>query len=341
MPHEFYDYAAGALVRAGVPKEDIRVTPFGVRVMTEDVDAVRSCRVYDRLYFTVPIKKGEKLTADRATETIATSMLKRILDTYIEGTRPIPVRIKVELYGASDKKDRKKAEEAKRLTGVFSNAVEKDFPEDIEVVSNNYECEIYLPMRPDKSFGFYLWIACMGDKRFSYRKAVEPASMSPARSATMMEMVHEYLIGEDSVLDPFCGTGTLLIERKKYARCGNVFGTDISKKMIDGARENAACASENIHFIQRDFFDFTYEGVFDEIITELPDLYHRDDNGKMDFMLSFIKKCMTITASGSLIMVLTGDTDIFSSVIKGEKELKTAERKSFGKKREVFILRRI
>ena len=59
MPQEFYEYAAESLKRGGVPGEDIRVTPFGVRVMTEDVKPVISCRVYDRLYFTVPIKKGE------------------------------------------------------------------------------------------------------------------------------------------------------------------------------------------------------------------------------------------------------------------------------------------
>ncbi len=343
LPHQFAPYAADRLNRQGIEKEDIRVTPFGVRVMTDDISAVMGCRVFDRLYLTVPIKRGGRLTGENAAETIADSMLGRILSTYIRGERPIPCRIRVEVPG-SDKRGKAAdgaRDEERRLSGIFSEAVTKSLSGEIVVDPGSYECELFFPGRPDGSFGMYLWIAAMSDERFSYRRAIESTSMSAVRAATMMEMLHPYIIEDDSVLDPFCGTGTLLIERIRHLSCGNVFGTDISAKMIAGARENAAHASEHIHFIQRDFFDFTYDGYFDEIITELPDLYHRSDSEKKNFFDSFITKCLTLTTDGAILGILTGDGNFFAPIIKRQKHLEIAGVIPFGGKREVFILRRL
>ena len=331
------------LKRRGISEDDVRVTPFGVRVMSDDLDTVTRCRLYEKLYFTVPIKRGGKLTAEDAIETIRDSMLKRILDTYISGDRPIPTRIRVEVPGM-DKKGKaaeKARDEAGRLTAVFSEAIATSMKGVVTPATGNYECEIYLPMRPDKSFGFYLWMACLSDKRFEYRRSLAATSMSAVRAATMMEMLHDYLIEGDSVLDPFCGTGTLIIERLKKGSVGNAFGTDISAQMISGARENAALASEHIHFIQRDFFEFTYDNVIDEIITELPDLYRRNDKEKKSFFSSFIDRCRLLTAEGSLLCILTGDGETFFHLLRKEKDMEIAERQSFGGKREIFVVRRI
>ena len=343
MPHSYARYAASALLRAGIAAEDIRVTPFGLRVMTDDMAAVTGCRLYERLYLTIPIKRGEKLTCENAGQTIGTSMLKRILDSYIKGERPIPTRIRVEVpaTGTGKRAIERMRDEESRVAGIFTDAIKEALPQDIEIVTSGYECEIFLPGRPDGTYGMYLWCACMGDGRFSYRRALEPTSMSAVRAATMIEMLHPYIIEEDSVLDPFCGTGTLVIERRRHGRTGNVFGTDISERMIAGARENAALSSEHIHFIQRDFFDFTYDGFFDEIITELPDLYHRSEREKRSFFGAFLKKCLSITAEGAVFGILTGEADIFSMELKRYRELETAETIGFGGKREVFVLRRL
>ena len=311
--------------------------------MSDDLSAVMGCRLFDRLYLTVPIKRGEKLTEQNAADTIATSMLKRILDTYISGERPIPTRVNVEMpVTGSGKKAAERAKDKERqLARVFSEALTSVLSGDILPVNTGYECEIVFPGRPDGSFGMYIRFACMGDERFSYRRAVESTSMSAARAATMIEMLHPYLIEEDSVLDPFCGTGTLAIERRRHGRVGNVFATDISAQMISGARENAALASEHIHFIQRDYFDFTYDGYFDEIITELPDLYHRSDQEKKGFFKSFIKKSLSLSAEGAIFGILTGDAEIFAKVSGRQERLTTEKRIGFGGSREVFILRRI
>ena len=41
------------------------------------------------------------------------------------------------------------------------------------------------------------------------------------------------------MLDPFCGTATLLIERYRRKKAAHLYGVDIFGEAIEGARENA------------------------------------------------------------------------------------------------------
>ena len=66
-------------------------------------------------------------------------------------------------------------------------------------------------------------------------------------------------------MDPFCGVGTMLIERDIRVPAREKYGTDIFGEAIDKARENASAAGELIHFIHRDFFDFRHEYKFDAV----------------------------------------------------------------------------
>lgn len=49
-----------------------------------------------------------------------------------------------------------------------------------------------------------------------------------------------------------------------------MYGLDILEEAIERARENTAAAGQIIHYINRDFFDFKHEYLFDEIITNIP-----------------------------------------------------------------------
>ena len=61
------------------------------------------------------------------------------------------------------------------------------------------------------------------------------------------------------VLDPFCGVGTMLIERHKAVRANTSYGIDILEEAVLKARENAEAAKQVIHFVNRDFFEFTHD----------------------------------------------------------------------------------
>lgn len=94
--------------------------------------------------------------------------------------------------------------------------------------------------------------------------------MHPSLAALIMELAAPYLKENAQIIDPFCGVGTMLIERDIRVPAREKYGTDIFGEAIDGARENAALAGEQINFIHRDFFDFKHDYLFDEIVTNMP-----------------------------------------------------------------------
>ena len=52
---------------------------------------------------------------------------------------------------------------------------------------------------------------------------------------------------------------------------GHMYGTDIyGEAVLQGKGGNAALAGAQIYFVNRDFFDFTSDYLFDEIIGEFP-----------------------------------------------------------------------
>jgi tRNA G10 N-methylase Trm11 len=72
------------------------------------------------------------------------------------------------------------------------------------------------------------------------------------------------------VLDPFCGVGTMLLERNTAVKAKTMYGIDSLGEAIDKARINTKKADVIVNYINRDFFDFKHEYLFDEIITNMP-----------------------------------------------------------------------
>ena len=62
----------------------------------------------------------------------------------------------------------------------------------------------------------------------------------------------------------------MLIERNKAVKAKEMYGLDIFGEAIEKARINAQQAGCRIQFINRDFFTFEHAYLFDEIISDLP-----------------------------------------------------------------------
>ena len=109
---------------------------------------------------------------------------------------------------------------------------------------------------------------------FSKRKNQErpfssPISLDPVLARTMVNL-SEASAGE-KLLDPFCGTGGILIEA---GLCGiGVYGLDIQKEMVEGGRKNLQEYGIVSHDIrQGDIADIDeiFEDSFDAVVTDLP-----------------------------------------------------------------------
>jgi 23S rRNA G2445 N2-methylase RlmL len=69
-----------------------------------------------------------------------------------------------------------------------------------------------------------------------YKIAHRPGSLRPAAAAAMAWLSDPR--DDDIILDPFCGVGTLLIERAHLGRYRNLIGSDRDPGAIRAAREN-------------------------------------------------------------------------------------------------------
>lgn len=107
------------------------------------------------------------------------------------------------------------------------------------------------------------------DLRFSYRKKDVGASIHPAVAATLVNMVRTE--GAETVLDPTCGSATMLIERWKVGFHGKLYGFDISARAKDAAETNRRAATlSGIKIVKKDTLKARWPESCDEILANLP-----------------------------------------------------------------------
>lgn len=134
----------------------------------------------------------------------------------------------------------------------------------------SYEAELRVEVRTNGSAALYLRLCTIEDTRFSYRLGALPASMHPVTAAAMLRYGDAYLRRDARVLDPCCGSGTLLIERHKLCRCAALTGVDIVPKTIELARGNIQAAGLEAQLISKDCLRFDTALPYDEVIANLP-----------------------------------------------------------------------
>ena len=153
------------------------------------------------------------------------------------------------------------------------------------------------------------------DPRFSYRLESVPASMHPAVAAALLFDHRKYMKPTHTVLDPFCGAGTLLVERKKIMGAKAFTGLDISPKAFSIARANCHEAGLHAKVFNRDCRGFHSDFGYDEILCNMP-FGHRvgshENNEKLynDVLLQWPK----LLRPGGFVLAITNDKQLFSEL---------------------------
>lgn len=120
----------------------------------------------------------------------------------------------------------------------------------------------------------------------NYRKCTLPSSINPA-VAYAMNILGE-ISPKDRILDPACGTATILIERQLLNPC-LCFGVDIDPRTLECARENIEAAGVNIELKHGDIKDQKFpKGYFTKIISNLPYGIHTGSRGKNVGLYKFL-----------------------------------------------------
>jgi len=102
-----------------------------------------------------------------------------------------------------------------------------------------------------------------------YQSQHRLASLRPSAAFSLVLLSDPGL--EDVFLDPFCGSGTLLIERALSGRYGMLLGGDIDPAAIEAVKQNVGSRYQPIGLARWDATDLPLNpGSVDRIVTNLP-----------------------------------------------------------------------
>lgn len=250
-----------------------RVFPGGVTVEVASWKALQKSRLWREAL--LPLAVGTARRAEAIAEAAAQKMTRALQAVY-GGEAPYAFR--VEIAGrANPKAEVSRADLAK----ATAQAVVKAGGGMLVNAPANYEAELRVEphSKNQELVNLYLKLFLPSDQRFAYRKGTIPASIHPANAAGVMRLAGAYLKPGAAVLDPCCGSGTLLIERAIYGKaqdkaCERLVGVDIYGKALKIAEENIKAARMGrqmaVRLVKSDFLEWDMKEPVDEVIANLP-----------------------------------------------------------------------
>lgn len=132
------------------------------------------------------------------------------------------------------------------------------YADELRIVCSGETCDVFI--RPKD----------VPDTRFAYRKRMLPASIHPVLAFCLARYALSFIsAARPRTLDPFCGSGTLLMELESVVPTAMI-GVDASERALDAARENAAAAHSGARFVHKDILKFEPREAFDLILTNMP-----------------------------------------------------------------------
>lgn len=235
---------------------------MGVMVKSSNAEELYDIRTFDEMLFYF----GETSARELSFEELARELLRLRVVEFLEkchkAKHPFGVRMQVEMPQEADKR----GQFAKRL-GLALYGESRGF---LVNATTGYEAEIRLLQMNRGAFRVFVKLFTIPKRRFHYRKETIATSIRPYFAATLCYMAKPYMMEGAQILDPFCGVGTMLIERRMLVRGGDTYGVDCFGDAIIKARMNSAEVGPNIHYIHRNVKDFRHDYLFDEFITDMP-----------------------------------------------------------------------
>ena len=270
---------------------------------------------------------------------IGEALLKHGLIDYLKArhSEKAPFFFRTEIKGINDIRLKNK------LSADLSHYLEENSEGMLENEPSFYEIEVRV-ITGKNGCRIFLKFMCMTDDRFKYRKYVTASSMQPSRAAMILNEAKDYLRKDANVLDPFCGTGTLLIERAKLMESRSLYGLDISAPAIQAAWENSQRADVIINLIQRNFNDFRHEYKFDEVITDFPRKSENRFQAQIESLYyMFFEQCQRIVADQGILVLYTEENRLIDRILKTRDEFEQIDKHSIGKSDTswIYVIKKI
>lgn len=317
------------LIKESVSDCEAALHPLGVLVKTDDLNKINWIRTYREMIFPIHTEKLLESNPRNAAKQIWNSDLYDILCQMHLQDGPFYYRLECKGKMELDKRS--------SFTKKFS--AELDMLSAGKLVNSTAEYEVEIRLIENKNGEFFpcIKLFTIKDNRFDYRKNSISASIHPATAALLMELAEPYLRDDAQIMDPFCGVGTMLIERDKKSSAREIYGTDIFGEAIEKARENALFAGKRINFIHRDFFDFKHSYLFDEIVTNMPIRGKRTREEMDDFYSKFFNKAKEIMVKNGIIIMYTNEIGFVKKQLRLHKEYRLLQESCIIKKSDFYL----
>ncbi|MDO4632482.1 MAG: methyltransferase [Eubacteriales bacterium] len=295
---------------------ECRMLSGGIRLKTSHLREILEIRTWTELLFAVPgCTKVGGSPAEIAAALCRSGLTEFIGDLH-DGRAPFYFRL--------DIRSRADADQRTDMIKKIAACLEKETKGALMNTASGYELELRLVASRQGDYLPVLKFYSIPEKRFSYRTESLPTSIAPANAALVMQLAKDHLSEGAQVLDPFCGAGTMLIERNKYGRVRSMYGLDIFGEAIEKAKINTENAGQLIHYIHRDYFDFQHDYLFDEIVTNLPSVGKARDTEQIRLLYRrFLEKSAALLKTGAVVIAVTPQPQLLEEAVQVNNEYRT------------------
>ena len=273
-----------------------------VSARKEDIDKVRDLRIYDHLKYLI---SGDfTLEAEKIRDEIR----KSALASFIRKAYNTSVSVRVHIHEKGDRS----LKQAKRFTGELIRMSGGDL-----VNEAPYDAELHFYKK--KSGGYVLFLKPLAeDQRFAYDCNRLSTSMQPVKAAVMNALISDHLSSYARVIDLFAGNGSLLLERDEALRTKAMFACDTNEAAVGAGRKNSELKGRTVNYVHRSAFTFDTQEPFDEIISELPDLFEKTDRDRTEFFEKLAKTTVSVLRSGGKAFYLTAEGNEMKAMVRKE-----------------------
>ena len=281
----------------------------GILICEKDLDKIYTCRTFYELLY--PLAGCEDLEFDYkiiAAEIINAGIVGFLNQCHINDSNdPFGYRVEFKTMDLN----RERSEFVKNLSreidelscGSLRNSP-SSYEVEIRILERNNLCNVYVKLYSFK------------DTRFDYRKNDLATSINPITGAIAIKSIERWLKPNSKVIDPFCGAGTMLIERAKLGESESLTGVDIYREAISAATINSKLANVDIDLISEDILEFIPYGQFDEMITNMPfDNKSTTHNKYAELYKEFANKIPDFVRPGGMAFIYTIEKQLFKEVI--------------------------
>lgn len=311
----------------------IKMLAGGLRVKDAVIKEILPIRTYSEILFPL-VTESLPVTDPEQTGMLTAGALLERAQEFHEGNGPYLFRIEL--------KSRIEPEKKGNYIRKVSNALEKASEGKLINSVDDYEIELRLLEKKDGTFAAMMKLYTLEDHRFSYRKEYIAASISPVNAALTVQLALPYLKKDAQILDPFCGVGTMLIERNKAVHADVMYGVDIFADAIEKAHRNTESAGCHVYYIKKDFFAFEHGYLFDEVITDMPQVTAAKTKDEIRRLYQdFFQKVRTHLKAEAMLVLYATEPQFVKDAVKKDTRYTIEKQYTLNEKNgtSVFIIR--